>query len=218
MHQNKIEKILKAIAPKAKDFDKLVEALATYMPKFGITTDEQGAMFLAQACHESAHFTKFSESLNYSDPKRIAMIFRSGFDLDKDRVVDLEEVELAKQYTRNPRKLANRAYANRNGNGNEASGDGYTYRGRGIFQTTFKNNYVALEKATGIPCVANPDILTQIPEAVISACYFWQSNHLSISAEKRDIKGNTKILNGGDIGLKERTELYKKALASLAEG
>jgi putative chitinase len=195
---------LQQIAPKAKDIDKLLEALLTYMPKFGIDSKNEIAMFLAQACHESAHFTAFSENLNYS-AKGLRNTWPSRFPSDT----------IANKYARQPRAIANYVYAGRYGNGGESSGDGWNYRGKGLFQTTFKANYIALEKATGIKCVANPDLLTQIPEAVIAACYFWQSNKLSASAEKQDVKANTKILNGGAIGLADRQALFNKIIKLL---
>lgn len=198
------KELLQKLAPKSKDIDKLLDALLTYMPKFGIDSKNEVAMFLAQACHESGHFTAFSENLNYS-AKGLRNTWPKRFPSDA----------IANKYARQPRAIANKVYADRMGNGGEASGDGYNYRGRGIFQTTGKANYIALEKATGIKCVANPDLLTQIPEAVISACYFWQSNKLSESAERKDVKANTKILNGGAIGLPEREKLFKEILAKL---
>ena len=92
-------------------------ALVEAMPKYGINTTRREAAFLGQVRHESLELTRFTENLNYSNPDRIARIFRSPFDADKDRVVDPEEIEDAKRYVNNPRALANRVYANRMGNG-----------------------------------------------------------------------------------------------------
>ncbi|MFB5082496.1 glycoside hydrolase family 19 protein, partial [Raoultella sp. C349492] len=120
--------------------------IVSAMAEFGIDTPKRQAAFLAQVCHESTGLTVLSESLYYKDPRRVAQIFITGFDLNSNRVIEPAEIEFAKAYVRNPEKLANRAYANRGGNGPESSGDGWRYRGRGPIQTTFKNNY----RATGI--------------------------------------------------------------------
>lgn len=196
--------ILLDLSPKAKNVEELLNALLTYMPKYGIDTKDRIAMFLAQAAHESGGFTALVENLNYS-AKGLRATWPSRFPSDA----------IARQYERNPRKIASKVYADRLGNGSEASEEGWTYRGRGYFQSTGKSNYTALQKATGIQCVVNPDILTQIPEAVIAACYFWQSNKLNELADKKDIVACTKKINGGTIGLEDRKKHYEHLLELL---
>lgn len=195
---------------------KYLSAMNEHMPRYGIDTPARVSAFLAQIAHESQDFTRVVENLNYSDPKRIAQIFRSGFDLDRDRVVDAEEIEFAKGYVRSPQKLANRAYANRMGNGDEASGDGFAYRGRGLKQLTGKNNYQACGDAIGVDLVSSPDLLLAPDCAVESACWFWRENKLSPLADRGDIKGITLKINGGLNGLAERQAYMARAADALA--
>lgn len=203
------------VCPKAKNPEAFVEALNTYMPKFGITTADQIAMFLAQATHESGHFTAFVENLNYSAvglantwPARYGVKGTDG------KYIKGKANALALSIARDPRKIANNVYANRMGNGSDASGEGYAFRGRGIFQLTGKDNYTALDKdCPELKVLANPDILTQCPEAVISACWYWSKNKLNRFAT--DIVACTKAINGGTIGLEDRKQLYTKIKAEL---
>lgn len=185
------------------------------MAEFGIDTPKRQAAFLAQVGHESTSFTVLSESLYYRDPRRIATIFRTGFDLDGDRVVDPEEIEFARGYVCKPEKLANRAYANRGGNGPESSGDGWRYRGRGLIQTTFKNAYRAAGNALGLDLLGNPDLLVQPLPAARSAGFFWFSNNLNSYADKGDFKGLTRHINSGMLGMDDRLARLKDAEAAL---
>lgn len=198
------KEILLKIAPRAKDADALVKALNTYMPKFGIDKKEEIAMFIAQCCHESAGFSTYQENLNYS-----------ADGLMKTWPKRFPTRAIATTYMRKPEKIANKVYADRMCNGNEASGDGWRYRGRGIKQLTGKYNYQIFEKDTGIKVVANPDILLQPTEAVISACWFWQKNKLDPHAMAKDVLKVTKIINGGTLGLKERKALFDKLMSIL---
>ena len=154
-------------------------------------------MFLAQASHESNKLAKIKENLRYSDPARIALIFRSGFDLDKDRVVDPEEIEFAKAYVKQPAKLANRAYANRMGNGSVASGDGWKYIGRGPIQRTGKSGYVRTKSRTGIDVLTYPELLLSPKEGSIAAVDYWDDNKLNVYADKGDFDGVCDIINIG---------------------
>ena len=127
--------------------------------EFQINTPARLAAFIAQTGHESAGFSRLSENLYYSDAERVARIFRSDFDLNKNRIIEPGEIEFARRYTRNPEKMANYVYANQGGNGNEASGDGWRFRGRGLIQITLRNNYLLCGKALGLDLIANPDLL-----------------------------------------------------------
>lgn len=196
----------KKICPHAINPEQIVEALNEYAPRFYIDTPKRKAMFLAQCAHECAEFTKFKEGLNYS-ATGLRKTWPSRFPNDN----------IAFKYARQPRAIANYVYAGRGGNGSEASGDGFKYSGKGCIQLTFKNTYAAFEKDTGIKVLDNPDILTQMPEAVISALWFWDKGNstgksLNAFADKDDIRGSTKIINGGYIGIDERKRLYAEFL------
>ena len=189
--------------------------VAATMVEFGITTPRRQAAFIAQIGHESAGFTQLSENLYYNDPARVAALFKTGFDLNKNGLVDAAEIEFAKAYTRNPEKLANRAYAGRMGNGSESSGDGWKYRGRGLKQVTGKNNYLACGVALELDLLAQPDLLLDDRQAARSAGWFWQSNNLNAYADIRDFVGMTRRINGSTTGLAERTSRLKVAEAVL---
>lgn len=181
----------------------------TVMRSNGLTTAKRAAHFMAQIEHESG-LKLVRENLFYTTPERVVQMFRSPFDLDKDRKIDPEEIEFAKQYLKNPVKLANYVYANRNGNGSEASGDGYKYRAGGYIGTTGKGQYQALSNATGIDFVVNPDLILDEANAMISALYFWKKNKLNALADKDDAKGITRIINGGFNGLAHRLSLLEE--------
>lgn len=174
------------------------EPLKAAMALFDISTPERQAAFIAQAMIESQSFTKMEENLRYTDPARIARIFRSGFDLDKDQKVDPEEIEFAKGFVRQPEKLANRAYANRNGNGNEASGDGWRFRGRGIFQITGRANYLRVSNGVGLGPVYlhKPELVSQPSDACLTAAYFWQSGGCNHMVDAGNFDATTREING----------------------
>jgi putative chitinase len=182
----------------------LAETYSNYLDRTmiesSIQTKNQKSMFLAQVLHESAMLSDVTENLSYSE-LNLAKVFKKYFDRNT-----------AKIYARNPEKIANRVYANRMGNGNEMSGDGWKYKGRGLIQLTGKENYFNCGKNLGIDLIKNPDYLTTPEGAARSAGWFWRRNKLNFSADKGDIITNTKIINGGSIGLDHRTNLYQKLL------
>jgi putative chitinase len=198
----------KRVFPKAKNPDELVKALEL-ITLFNINTTERVAMFLAQCGHESAGFSTFKENLNYS-AKALNAVFPKYF---KNAGRDAEA------YARQPEKIANIVYANRMGNGNIASGDGWKYRGRGLIQLTGKNNYVEFSKDFDLnEIVENPDLVSDnLTIAVKSAVWFWIKNDLNKFADSNDIKGATKRINGGYIGLDERTKLYEAIKKNITE-
>ena len=172
----------------------------TLFEKYGLTTKLRIAHFMAQIEHESG-LKPISENLNYS-ASGLIRVFRKYFS-------DVEAINFANQ----PQKIANRVYANRMGNGNEASGEGWKYRGRGFIQITGKINYFQLANDTDLDCLKNPDLLLQEANAMISALWFWNKAGLNKLADKNDLKGITKKINGGYKGLAHRQELlikYKK--------
>ena len=181
--------------------EKYIDALNAAMEEFEIDTSQRRAMFLAQCCHESGHFRAVSENLNYK-AESLSRVFPKYF-----RDVDPND------YAKQPEKIANRVYGGRMGNGDEASGDGYRFRGRGLIQLTGKSNYIACSEDLEVDLIENPDYLTTPEGAARSAAWFWSANDLNKYADADDIVGCTKRVNGGTIGLEERTELYEEAKA-----
>lgn len=177
-----------------------------------INTPERLAAFLANAAHETEGFSIFIEKLSYRDPVRLCQFFRK-FDLDKDRVINQEEIEFAKQFVKKPVELANHVYGGRFGN--NSAGDGWKYRGRGIFQTTFKDNYAEVSKALGFDFVRDPDKLAEPPFAAKSAAYYWHSKNLNRIADKGDLVGITRAINGGLNGHQGRVDYYHKILKQI---
>ncbi|MEN0626039.1 glycoside hydrolase family 19 protein [Phytobacter ursingii] len=189
--------------------------VTTAMREFGIDTPLRIAGFIAQTGHESQGFTVLSESLFYRDAIRVARFFRSAFDLNNDKILQPSEIAEAGQYTCQPIKLANRAYANRGGNGPESSGDGWRYRGRGLIQVTFKNNYRDCGKALGLDLLSTPDLLMEPLAAARSAAWYWQSRDCNSSADRSDVVGMTKKINPALDGLDERASRFQLAVGVL---
>jgi putative chitinase len=177
----------------------LAEILPAVLEQYSINTPLRVVHFLAQTAHESAGFTRFEENLNYSGEGLMATFpkyFRTiGTDYHK----------------RNPEKIANRVYANRMGNGAEASGDGWKYRGRGLIQLTGKANYAAFSKDTGLDAIEHPELLATVEGAVKSAAWFWYKHQLNLLADADSCLGITKAINGGINGLDERKRLLARA-------
>lgn len=182
-------------------YDSLCDAL----PQYQISTVERVAAFIAQCAHESGGFRVLEENLNYSGDA-LTKIWPKHFDASNKN-----------QYNRNPEAIANRAYRDRMGNGNESSGEGWKYRGRGLIQLTGKSNYSACSDALfqDNTLVENPDILLDPYYALHSACWFWNKNGLNAFADSGDIKTMTKRINGGFIGLEDRIKHYEHAVAVL---
>jgi putative chitinase len=176
---------------------KLNETYKSLFEKYQINTKLRIAHFMAQIDHESG-LLPISENLNYSSIGLINTFSRyfKGIDIST--------------YVRNPEKIANRVYANRMGNKNELSGDGWKYRGRGFIQLTGKSNYIALSKESKIDFVKNPDLLLTEPNALIAALWFCNLKKLNKFADKNDITSITKLINGGLNGFDHRKELLKK--------
>ena len=195
------------------------------IPKnFGIDTPLRMAAFLAQVGHESGGLSILQENLNYSagglaniSPKRYAKRLQNGL-YAKNSVGRYLPSPLAEKLSTGPLKasrIANNFYADRMGNGSEASGEGWKYSGKGLIQLTGKANYAELTLNTGIDFVSNPDLLKEPAYALISACFFWKNNNLNRFADKKDILSLSKAINGGIIGLEHRKALYEKACKTL---
>jgi putative chitinase len=177
------------------------EALSQLLPDYDINTPQRIAAFVAQCAHESANFRILKENLNYRW-QSLRKTFPKYFPTD----------EIAQQYEKKPEKIANRVYASRMGNGPESSGDGFRYCGRGLIQLTGKSNYQAFADSLEMPVEDVPDYLATFEGAAQSACWFWETNNLNRFADKSDIKGLTRAINGGFIGLEDRIKHYEHAL------
>ena len=184
-----------------KECDYYYEALQTLLIQYNIDTPLRIAHFLAQILHESGHFKYNEENLNYS-AKALRSVFGKYFKTDKE----------AEEYACKPEKIANRVYANRMGNGDEASGDGWLRRGRGLIQLTGTDNYKACSKALNIDLMKNPDLIISNAEVCVkTACWFWSSKRLNEWADKDDIITITKRINGGLNGIESRKEILALA-------
>ena len=187
--------------------EQLTRKYKTLLNRYKINTPLRLAYFWTQCQHESG-LKLVRENMNYS-PKRIVEVFKTRLDRNKDGWLDENEKAKIREIANNPVKLANFVYANRLGNGDEASGDGFKYRASGFLGTTFKNNYIDLEKSTGIKCVEKPDLLLEEANALISALHFWQKNNLNKFADRDDLRGSTEVINGGFNGLPDREKHLK---------
>jgi putative chitinase len=195
---------LKQLLPKNPYIDQWYNALSQLLPDYEINTPQRIAAFLAQCAHESGEFTALKENLNYR-AVTLRKIFPKYFPTD----------EIANQYANLPNKqeaIANRVYANRMGNGDESSGDGFRYCGRGLIQLTGKDNYSWFAASIGISPDEASEYLQTFEGAAQSACWFWEQNNLNAFADAGDILGMTKRINGGTIGLDDRIAHYKHAL------
>lgn len=188
---------------KNKETEYWFNAMNQYLPQFGITTPARVAGFIAQGQHESADFTILQENLNYS-AQGLRRIFPKYFPDDAT----------AMQYQRKPEMIANRVYGGRMGNGPEASGDGFKFRGRGVLQLTGRSNYTQCSRDLfGDDTLANDPDLVRTPEyAIITACWFWYKNKLNEICDKGDIVLLSKRINGGTIGLEDRIAHWNAAL------
>ena len=194
---------LAQILPGNPYLDHWCEALNKILPDYDINTPQREAAFLAQCAHESGNFTALQENLNYR-AVTLRKVFPKYFPTDA----------IAEQYASQPNKaelIANRVYANRMGNGDEASGDGYRYCGRGLIQLTGKSNYQAFADSIEMKIEDVPAFLETFEGAVQSAAFFWESNNLNQYADKDDILTMTKRINGGTIGLEDRIKHYEHA-------
>jgi putative chitinase len=176
-------------------------ALCEILPVYEIHTPERVAAFVAQCAHESGGFKFLKENLNYK-AESLTKTFSKYF----------KTLDEAKAYEKRPEKIANKVYANRMGNGDEASGDGFRYLGRGLIQLTGKNNYTLFAASIDTPLEEIPEYLQTFEGAVQSACWFWEQNNINKFADARDIVTMSKRINGGTIGMEDRIMKYNKAL------
>ena len=192
---------LRQLLPKNPYIDHWHNALSQLLPDYEINTPQRIAAFIAQCAHESGNFVFLTENLNYK-AESLMKIFGKYF----------KDLDTAKAYEKKPEKIANKIYADRMGNGNEASGDGWRYRGRGLIQLTGKTNYTWFAASLEISAEEAAEYTQTFEGAAQSACWFWETNKLNNEADKGDIKTMTRKINGGFIGLEDRIKHYNHAL------
>lgn len=186
------QKLTQLIGSRAKEW---TAALSNNLPKYEINTPLRVSHFLAQCLHESGGFTILVENLNYSQ-QGLRKVFPKYFPDDA----------IAFKYARQPKWIASKVYGGRMGNGNEASGEGFLYRGRGLIQLTGKDNYRACSKFlfNDERLLTKPEYVETKEGAVLSACWFWTKNNLNKIAETDNIDRVTKVVNGGTHGIDDR--------------
>lgn len=185
--------------------EQYIDDINELLPEYLISDSKlRLAHFFAQVLHESGMFRFDMENLNYSS-KALRAVFGKYF----------PTMEEANAFARKPEKIANKVYAKRIGNGSEASGDGWRYRGRGLMQLTGKSNYKKFSEWLDIDVVSDPDLVAS-DYAVHSAVYYWDTHKLNAIADKDDVLRITKKINGGTNGLSHRKELLHKATSLLS--
>jgi len=178
-----------------------VDALNETFDKFDISTPARQASFIGQCSHECGNFKTLSENLNYK-AETLMKLWKSRF----------PTIEIANEYARNPKKIANKVYASRMGNRDESSGDGFRFRGRGCIQLTGHANYFHAGQACGEDFVMNPDLVATPKYAAMTAGWFWNTHKLNQYADRTDFLMMTKKINGGTIGLDDRIKHINHAL------
>ena len=182
-----------------------VDPLNETFQRFGISTLNQQASFIGQCGHECGHFRILEENLNYK-AATLMKLWPKRF----------PSLEIANAYSGNPKKIANSVYSSRMGNRDEASGDGFRFRGRGCIQLTGHANYFHAGQALGVDFVMEPDLVATPKFAALTAGWFWSTHKLNAPADALDHTKVTKIINGGTIGLDQRIAETNQALAALA--
>ena len=178
-----------------------VDALNETFQRFDISTPVRQASFIGQCGHECANFKVLEENLNYR-AETLMKLWKSRF----------PTIEIANEYARNPKKIANKVYSSRMGNRDEASGDGYRFRGRGCIQLTGHANYFHAGQACGEDFVMNPDLVATPKYAAMTAGWFWNTHKINQFADRQDFTLMTKKINGGTIGLDDRIKHINHAL------
>lgn len=198
--------LLKIMPHAGANIDLFADPINAAMEEFGITTPKRESAFIAQIAHESGQLLRVKENLNYSESGLLSIFPRYFNDAT------------AESYARQPQRIASRVYANRLGNGDEASAEGWKYKGRGLIQITGKNNYRACSEAL----FADPEFLLEQPESLEqpdpasrSAGWFWLANGLNELADDLRFRDITKKINGGYNGLAEREIFWQRARRAL---
>ena len=191
---------VRSLLPGNKHVDEWYAALCDELPKYEITTPARVAMFMAHCGHESANFTALKENLNYK-PQALTAIWPKRF-----------PANIAAQYAHNQEAIANRAYCDRMGNGSEESGDGWKFHGRGLIQLTGRGLYEQFAREIGRDVDEVVEYCETFDGAIESACFFWEHHNLNAISDAGDIVKATKVINGGTLGIEDRTARYRHAL------
>jgi putative chitinase len=178
-----------------------VDPLNATFARFEINDPARQAAFIGQCAHESGNFRLLQENLNYR-AATLMKLWPKRFPTQ----------EIANQYAGNPQKIANMVYANRMGNRDEASGDGFRFCGRGLLQTTGFANYHHASQALGVDFVMQPELVATPQYAAMTAGFFWATHKLNGMADTRNYTGMTRVINGGTIGLDDRVAHINTAL------
>lgn len=200
------KEMLAAMIPGNSKVDMWYDAIVEIFPKYDINTPERMAGFIAQCAHESNNFKSLEENLNYSE-SALNRVFGRYFGEAPKRN--------AKEYARNPEMIANYVYMDefrKYKMGNVKEGDGWLFRGRGLKQLTGRENYTKFGKTVGMTAEQAAEYVATEKGAIESACWFWKTAKLNAIADTGDIVKMTKKINGGDIGLADRTKRYKAAI------
>lgn len=212
---------LVAAGIKVEKADQWTKAVQSACAEFGIDTPKSIAAFIGQCAHETGGFSVLEENLNYSAdtmatvwPNRFAVL---GPDKKPVKVKGKNQPNrFALALHRQPEAIANVVYSNRMGNGSIESGEGWLYRGRGLKQLTGQDNYLRCGKALGIELIYSPDLLLSPAQAARSAAWFYRNNKISEFADKWDLEGMTKKINGGLIGFEDRKKRCNAVLSCMA--
>lgn len=180
------------------------DALNKILPDYDITTNQRCAAFIGQTYVESAGYTALHENLNYR-AESLMKVWPRYF----------PDINIARQYANKPEQIANRAYANRMGNGDESSGDGWRFCGKGLIQITGRDNYQSFADSLQMALDDVPAYLQTFEGSVQSACWFWESNNLNQYSDAWDIETLSKKINGGDLGHDQRISWCNTALQIL---
>ena len=194
---------LKKFCSRMRDADVHAAALEAARATSSVTSARRLCHFLGQVCVETAGITVLEENLNYRDPARLDFVFGAVRGIDDARAL----------IARGPQAIANRVYANRLGNGDEASGDGWRYRGSGYKQLTGRTNFRAIGKLIGMDLENNPDMARDPVAAARVAFAYWDACHCSPLADQGDLEAITEKVNGpAKLGLAERREATLRAM------
>lgn len=194
---------LRRFAPKLKDPDFHASALEAARKTSSVTTPRRLCVFMGQVFVETGGFASMVENLNYKNPGRLDAIFSAVHGIDDARAL----------IRRGPEAIANRVYADRLGNGNEASGDGWRYRGSGYKQLTGRSNYREIGSLVNLDLEGNPELAREPETAASVAFAFWDLQQCSPLADRGDVEGVTEKINGpAKLGLKERRDATLRAL------
>ena len=195
---------LKQIIPTNKNIDEWCASLNKLLPLYEIDTTKRVAMFIGQCAHESGNFTTLTENLYYR-PEALMRSWPTRF----------PSMAIAEQYAMKPEMIANRAYCDRMGNGSEASGDGWKYRGKGLIQVTGHDNTMNFAKTKNMTAEQAAEYLITFDGAVESGCWYWKVNNINPWCDSGDVEKVTKIINGGYNGLEDRKSKYALAMKVL---